>query len=291
MVALFYFFPHFWLLIELLVFVFFFFFKDKSRASKKRKVIKGKGLFLECLQSKTVSLTSNSALCSPGGFESLISLEWVQRPFWHPGSWCEPFQWGPPLISCPSFVLFSGILSHQVCHRLMGGYRTMLEKPTPLRWLVPELWVLHPEALNPKALIWKRKWVLFDLNNIYNSLISLSTMKTQGIIRKSRYFAILEKLVNWQAWIFADSGTERRWLPWHVAHTLYFVTISATTVRIFLDTHTEYETLMISGLFSASSPPMYLILGGPAWFFQALESSWSLPPSSLHPFFLSLSTL
>lgn len=69
-----YFFPHFWLLVELLVFCFFFF-KGKSRASKKRKVIKGKGLFLELLQSKTVSLTSNSALCSPGGFESLISLE------------------------------------------------------------------------------------------------------------------------------------------------------------------------------------------------------------------------
>ena len=58
-----------------IVSVLFFFFKGKSRASKKRKVIKGKGLFLELLQSKTVSLTSNSALCSPGGFESLISLE------------------------------------------------------------------------------------------------------------------------------------------------------------------------------------------------------------------------
>lgn len=76
MVALFYFFSPFLVACRIVSVFFFFFFKGKSRASKKRKVIKGKGLFLERLQSKTVSLTSsNSALCSPGDFESLISLE------------------------------------------------------------------------------------------------------------------------------------------------------------------------------------------------------------------------
>ena len=77
---------------------------------------------------------------------------WVQRPFWHPGSWCEPFQWGPPLISCPSFVfLFSGILSHHVWHWLMGGYQTMLEKATPLGWLVPRTLSASPRGLKPQG--------------------------------------------------------------------------------------------------------------------------------------------
>lgn len=35
--------------------------KKKKQASKKRKVIKGKGLFLELLNSETVSLTSSNS--------------------------------------------------------------------------------------------------------------------------------------------------------------------------------------------------------------------------------------
>lgn len=200
----------------------------------------------------------------------------------------EVLPWFPvPLL----FFCFLAFLVTKSATGCRVGTEPCWRKPRPWGDWFPELWVLHPEAVNPEDLIWKRKWVLFHLSNIYNSFISLSTIKAQGIIRKSRYFAILGKSVSWQAWIFANSGSERQWLPWRVAHTLCFVTISATTLRIFLDTHTDYETLMINGLLSASSLPMYLIHWGPAWFFRALESSWSSPSSSLHPSFLFLSTL